>query len=266
MVSHETVRAVRAAAINSLMIDRPPLSLALNAFRSGDDPGPRELLEWAAGSGFRWATLDGAARGVRARELDRSARRDLASLMRRLELGFAGVDLFIPPAHFADPGHADRAVSAATGAIELVADIAALNGGEPVIGLMLPAAIDPSILGTLLAHADSRGVRLADHAWPTRESSETLGVGIDPAALLMASENPAKVAARLGGRLALARLSDASELGRVEPGLGRGRLNDLAYAVALQTAGYDRPVVLDCRGLADPSGAAIRSFGWWCGS
>ena len=62
-------------------------------------------------------------------------------------------------------------------------------------------------------------------------------------------------------RLLVARLSDASEIGRVEP--GKGNLNDLAYAVALQTARYMRPVILDVRAVADPQPAAARWYATW---
>lgn len=248
------------------MIHRPPLSAALASMRSGPGPAdPRALIEAAAAAGFRWATLDGAAPGLRPRELDRSARRDLAALLRRLELGFAGIDLWIPSAHFADPSLSDRAVSAAIESLELAADIAALNGGHGVLSLVLPRELSPTARESLLTHADSRGVRIADHAWPPAEQphSDWLGVGIDPAALLLAGEHPAKTVARLGERIVVARVSDASDISRVEPGRGQGRLDDLAYAVALAAAKYDRPVPLDLRAVPDPLSAAARVARWW---
>lgn len=230
--------------------------------RAGADP--RALIERTAAAGFRWVTLDAAAPGLRARELDRSGRRDLAALLRRLELGLAGLDLWIPSAHFADPAHADRALAAATGAIGLAADLTALNGGHAVLGLTLPGDIPATARDQLLTEADAHAVTLADHAWPPAEHlSETLRVGIDPAAVLLAGDNPAKAVARLGDRLALARLSDASDVGRVEPGRAQGRLNDLAYTVALSTAKYTLPVVLDTRALSDPAAAAPRVLQWW---
>jgi len=95
----------------------------------------------------------------------------------------------------------------------------------------------------------------------------TLGAGLDPAACLLAGENPAKLAARLGSRLVLARLSDASEVSRGEPGLARthepGRLHDLAYVVALETIHYARPIVLDLRGVPHPEHACERVGHWW---
>lgn len=250
------------------MIDRPPLSLAL-ASLSPMSPArdPRAPLEWAAGAGFRAVTLDATAPGLRPRELDRSARRDLAALLRRLELDCAGIDLWIPTAHFADPTHADRAAAAVVGAIDLIADLAALNHSRRLVSLTLPHSRDlsPTLRDTLLSHADARQAVLADHTWPPADDAPPgpLGIGLDPATVLLAGDNPAKAAARLADRLVLARLSDASEIARVEPGSSQGRLNDMAYTVALATAQYTHPLVLDTRGLADPAEAARRTRAWW---
>src|SRR5690606_13026801 len=92
--------------------DLAPAALSIAGVR--DDPalkgaGPRAPIEAAAKAGFRAVALDASAAGLRPRDLDRSARRDLAALLRRLELAFAGLDLWIPPEHFASPEHADRA-------------------------------------------------------------------------------------------------------------------------------------------------------------
>ncbi|MFG0259133.1 MAG: hypothetical protein ACF8LK_02180 [Phycisphaerales bacterium JB041] len=250
------------------MLERPPLSLALAALRGVNDAThPRQHIEWAVAGGFRSVTLDAATPGFRPRELDRSGRRDLAALLRRLELGLMGVDLWIPPTHFGDAAHAERAVEAAAAAIDLVADLAGLNHGERVISLSLPRDREEAsaAISTIAGHADSRSVEIADHCWPPVEAreSDAVRVGLDPAALLLAGDNPAKAAARTGDRLAVARLSDASDIGRVAPGGRDGRLNDLAYVIALVTATYRRPVVLDTRGLPAPGEAALRCRAWW---
>lgn len=250
------------------MLDRPPLSLALASLRSSAIGGePRAPIEWAAGAGFRSVAIDAAAAGMRPRELSRSARRDLAALLRRLELGLSGIDLWAPSAHFVDPALADRALGAALAAIDLASDLKSLNGSGGCLSLTLPRELPETTLHTLVTHASDRGVRLADHTWPPREPprGDALGVGIDPASVLLAGDNPAKCAARLGERLACARLSDASEVARVEPGRGQGRLNDLAYVVALHTAKHAGPVVLDLRGVPDPTAAAPRVLAWWLG-
>ena len=250
------------------MLERPPLSLALAALRGASGvTHPRQHLEWAAAGGFRAITLDAATPGFRPRELDRSGRRDLAALLRRLELGLMGVDLWIPPTHFGDPEQVERAVEATLAAIDLTSDLAGLNHGERVLSISFPRDRDDAgaAINTITSHADSRSVEIADHTWPPVESgpSDAVRIGIDPAALLLAGDNPAKAAARTADRLAVARLSDASDIGRVAPGGRDGRLNDLAYVIALETAKYRRPVVLDARGLTTPADAALKCLAWW---
>src|SRR5262245_10456016 len=114
-----------------MMNDRG-VSLALVGLEiGGDDPAAklRAQLTLARTAGCRAVQLNGAAAGLRARELDRSARRDLAATLKRAEVGFSGVDLFVPPEHFGAMAHQDRAVSAVVGAVELAAEISGLIGG-----------------------------------------------------------------------------------------------------------------------------------------
>src|SRR5688572_21716696 len=100
----------------------PSLSIAGVVEPVGE--GARALIEWAAGLGYRAVQLDGTMAGLRARELDRSGRRDLAALLRRLELGYSGLDLWVPEAHFVDGAQQDRAVAAVVAGLELSAELA----------------------------------------------------------------------------------------------------------------------------------------------
>ncbi|MCW5766662.1 MAG: hypothetical protein KIT68_11885, partial [Phycisphaeraceae bacterium] len=62
--------------------------------------------------------------------------------------------------------------------------------------------------------------------------------------------------------LTAARLSDLDAAGhRCTP--GAGRLDTLAYAVALVTARFDRPVVLDVRAVTDPLRCVIDGARAW---
>ena len=101
--------------------------LALAFF--GLDPLPegnlKASIQWASRVGFRAVTLD--AKQVRGRDLDRSARRDLAAHLRRTEVAFAGLDLWIPSGHFRDDSNVDRAVGAVLDAISLCDDLATLD-------------------------------------------------------------------------------------------------------------------------------------------
>ncbi len=247
--------------------DLAPPALALCALR--DDAtlrvlGPRAAIDEAAKMGYRAVALDATAPGLRARDLDRSARRDLASVLRRSELAFCGLDLWVPPEHYASEGHADRASNACTQAIDLAADLAREALGDPVVSITLPRSLEgaPLALGSaviraLLDHADRRGVALADHSLPLGEGEQgaasPLSIGVDPAAMLLRGLDPVLDTARWGARVRVARWTDADALSRVAPGLtSKGRLDLRAYgAIVVATTGARR-LTLDLRGVADP--------------
>lgn len=234
--------------------------------------GTREQIVEAARLGYRAVQLDAMGEGVRARDLDRSGRRDLASLLRRLDLKLSGLDLWVPPAHFVEPARADRAVAAVTQAVELASELAAALGPDPhsgwggaVVSLSLPEKIAPDVVAHLRSAAALRGARIADHAWPVNIGGDgPIGIGLDPAGVIFAGADPAVEVSRLVAPPASARLSDLSPAGRVEPGGGEGSLDVLAYTVALSTKGYRGHLVVDLRGLletrrvaAELAGAAI---------
>src|SRR5690606_35381914 len=100
-------------------------------------PGePRRSIDRLHELGFRFIQLSATHPGLRPRELDQSARRDLLATLRRRERSPAGVDLWIPPEHFADAAQVDRAVAAAIAAIELAADL-----GRVPLSLALPPVV-----------------------------------------------------------------------------------------------------------------------------
>jgi sugar phosphate isomerase/epimerase len=219
------------------------------------------MIAWVASRGFRWIQLDAALAGIRPRELDRSARRDLAALLKRTGLSLSGVDLWIPPPHFASAAHADRAAEAVLNACTLVAELARLtDASSRVVAVELPDAALPGIEESLAAGALREGVAIADHRWPreARGSGGAIGAGIDPASLIAAGADPAMEVARLAQPPIQARLSDLSGAGRVVA--GAGRLDLAAYEAALLTRGLATPLVVDVRGLAarDLSGLAPR--------
>jgi len=252
----------------------PGLSLALAGLELPGDLGAR--FAWVRAQGYRAVQLNAAEPGARPRELGRSARRDIAAKARRAEVEVSGVDLWIPAEHFIEDVHADRAMSAACEALEYAAEIVALvsSGRRAVVSLALPARDESN--GELVEAAARQigecaqrvGAVVADFQWPpdARSMGEPIGVGIDPAAVIAEGvTSAAKAASRMGERLAAARLTDLSSAGmRVEPGAGggkRGRLDVMAYMIALATAGYDGFVVVDLRGVADAVHAAARCAG-----
>jgi sugar phosphate isomerase/epimerase len=218
--------------------------------------------------GFRHVQLSASQPGLRPRELDCSARRDLLAVLRRRELSVSGVDLWIGPGDFLDPAKVDRAVAAALEAIELAADL-----GRYPVSLTLPGreadsagsspALAPAIAAVIEA-AQMRDVPLADHAIPVVQR-EYIGVGIDPAAWLARDEDPAGAVSRHVDRLVSLRLCDLLTSGLRGP-IGDsqvGRLDVLAYKVAAGLAKTGRPLVVDARQWSDPwAGLAQTREAW----
>lgn len=229
--------------------------------------GPRAAIQWAADAGFRSIQLDATAAGLRPRELDRSARRDIGSLLRRLGLDFSGLDLWIPRDHFSDQTNQARALNAVDAAVELAVDLRGASSRAPVVSLNLPASPDPSLRVLLAAGADRQGVLLADHTVRVDEpglsrAEGPLGFGVDPAEVIRAGVDMPRLIARLGDSLRSARLSDWGGTRRIPVG-GRGRLDVLAYSASLSVAGYRRPVVVDLRDIEDQVRAAAEARSNW---
>lgn len=235
---------------------RPGVALA----GLGREKSQRQLIQWSSQAGFHGIALDATAPGTRGRELDRSARRELAALLRRSELHFTGLDLWIPSSHFSLDEYLDRAVSVTIDAIDLTAEIGRLNAAaRPVVSMTLPADGATLAVDRILEAASATGVTIADHQWPPAAQSDdvahSLGVGIDPATLLLAGDDPVEQLLLHHRRLACVRLSDADQAGRVAPGVGR--LDVQAYTAAAEAGGFAQWILIDARGVADPLAAAI---------
>ncbi|GJQ29782.1 MAG: hypothetical protein HBSAPP03_16660 [Phycisphaerae bacterium] len=245
------------------MVTSPEITLSLAGLEAGAGSawsgGVREAVAWAAGLGYRRVQLD--ARVLRARELSRSARRDVGAMLRRHGLVCTGMDAWIPTAHIASGAHTERAVAAVAGACELAGELAGLTGGpRGVVCVVLPEDVSPAVEGTLVDAAERAGVVLADHAWPVRKGSR-LAVGVDPAEMLRGGVDPSAALAGLTPAPSTARLTDWSEAGRVT--VGHGRLRVAEYVAVLMTVGMTGPLVVDVRGVrdqADAAAVALRRF------
>jgi sugar phosphate isomerase/epimerase len=245
-----------------------PLALALRGLLApperGADIGPslRNVLAWSGTVGFSAVCLDTTVAGLRARDLDRSARRDLAASMRRVGLASGGIDLLLPPEHLTDPRHADRAIAAAVGALGLAADLAGLTQGRAVVAMVLPPPDGPTgWRDALVSEAQRVGARIADFAAPESahaDPASPFGIGIDTAAALAAGTDPARAISRAAPALDAVRLADWDGSARVP--IGRGRLDELALRVAIATSGFAGFVAVDTRGLADPRTGAQRAL------
>ncbi len=205
----------------------------------------REGIERLRSLGYRSVQWSATLAGVRPRELDAGARRDLRVILRRLGMAAAGVDLWIPVEHFADPARVDRAVAAAVEAIGLAGDL----GGVP-LSIRLPDGDDlQGAVAAVLAAAERHGVMVADHARPPCGDSRC-GIGLDPVAELAAGADPVERVFECGGRIAVARLSDLTRSGLRSPVGGDAserRLDVVRYRVALAVQSPQCRVVADAR-------------------
>lgn len=232
---------------------------------------PRSGLSKVAELGFASVQLDATMPGVRPRELDKSARRDLTLAVRRAGLSIAGLDFYIPPEHFHEEAHLDRAADAAQAACQLAADL-----GRVPLSCNLPTAdADPALVDTLLSASDSLGVQMVIHnsvaakalsSWLVDHATSSIGGGVDPAALLMNGFDPLAYAQSLGPQLISARLSDAkrgqADQGRVA--VGTGDLDLMAYRVTTDLASARTgPIVLDLSALPNPVAAARQAKSAW---
>lgn len=229
------------------------LSLSLAGVERTTWDSPRAAIEWVAARGFRAIQLDASMPGLRPRELDGSSRRGIISLLRRLELRFSGLDLWIPPEHFSRPDTQQRAFDAAEAAMLFTADLRTV-GPSATVCIRLPKEPGPC-RDHLAATASRHGVTIADfNATEAVGEPIVVGIGIDPAVSLLRGEDPAGRVSTAGASLACARLSDADGSRRVA--VGSGKLDAMAYGIALATAGYSRPVVLDISDVDSPDSAA----------
>ena len=223
-----------------MMRETRDLSLAMSGLDSALDV--RGALARVRSAGFGWVQLDASARSMRARELDRSGRRGLAALLRRLGLRASGLDLWIPAGHFSPGDNLDRAVAAVGGAIGLAGDLGALGLEDiRVVSIETPGDIPGDVLGDLAHLARDRGVRIADH----RLDDDVLDCGVDPARILADGGDPAEILLRMDQRVASCRLSDVSGGARILPLIEGGTLDVGCYRSAMERVGYQRAVVLD---------------------
>lgn len=206
----------------------------------------KSALDRVAALRLRRVQVAATMPGLRPRDLDRTARRDLLASLRRRELALSGLDAWIPAAHFTDAAHIDRAVQALTEIIALAADLERVP-----VSLIMPN--DDGIAQSLADAGQRAGVALADHAVPP-SSRPGVGVGIDPAAYLAANKNPEDAVHAAGQRLVSARLVDLLRSGMRGP-IGSNhedRLDATAYKIALSVNAFQRPVIIDARQWSEP--------------
>lgn len=193
--------------------------------------------------------LDAMMAGLRPRELDRSARRDLASILKRAGVRATGIDLYLPPAHLAEESHVDRAVGAITSAIELLAELGSLGVLETrVLCLALPPKPLASALQAIAGSALARDITITDFSLPAAaDVPASIARGVDCAQAIAAGQDPAALVASSSPRAI--RLCDWDGAARVP--VGMGRLDISAVAVSASIASPSAPVVIDLRGVEE---------------
>jgi sugar phosphate isomerase/epimerase len=222
---------------------------------------PRAAFDQLHALGYRQAQLSAAQPGLRPRELDRSARRDLLATLRRRELTVSGIDLWIPPSHWIEPATADRAVTALREAVELAGDL-----GRVPVSVTLPAENEADELIRFIASLSERyGAPVADHALEASTDRAGIDIGVDPPVQLGDGRDPAAAALEAGAQLASVRLCDLLRTGQRGPvgDAHDGRLDVAAFRATLDVAGYAGPVVVDARGWIRPVEGLASSLAMW---
>lgn len=226
---------------------------------------PRAAIDSVAVSetGVRMIQWSANNPGMRPRDLDRSARRDLLATLRRNTMALAGIDLWIPLAHFDDPIKSGLALDALLAVIELAEDLnrVVVSTALPIVPAKATDENDASIalrrhiVDMVAGEAQRRGVPVADHTVAhdnenQASQSAMLGPGIDPAAIISAGLDPAAIVLSrgIGGRLKSVRISDLLTSGTRGPiGQTDGQLDVFAYRMSLAAVEYERPIVIDTR-------------------
>ncbi len=227
-----------------MLVTREP-SIAIGAL----DGSPRERLQAAHDLRARAVTLDATLAGLRPRELDRSARRGLCALLRRLELRLEGIDLFIPAEHFADTSRQDRALSAVREACEFLVEASSLVETTPMVHLTTADGEAGRI-------SEETGVALSAPV----EAAPPFVRSVDLGKELLAERDPLK---SLGAaeNLGVVRLRDSKAGSAVA--LGEGELDLMGAHAVVTTTAPGASLVIDPRGLPGARAAAGRSLTAW---
>ncbi|MFK7883040.1 MAG: hypothetical protein AB8F26_02510 [Phycisphaerales bacterium] len=212
----------------------------------------------------RCVALDAARSDLRARELGRSARRDVGAMLRRTELELAGIDLWIPAEHYTNNEKSQRAMDTLHETIVLATELARLAGGRsrPMVSVTLPTGLGDADRTAINHLGERHGALIADHTpdGPPSMGSNIAGlvVGVDPASCLMGGVNPEQ---RVHDAGAL-RLTDANPSGRCVVASESSRLDLTAYAGACLTSGQ-RWIITDAWGIENAERAIDTAVHAW---
>lgn len=212
---------------------------------------PRQRIETARALGARAVLLDASLPGVRPRELDRSARRGLCALLRRMELRLDGAELPIPAPHFADPATQDRALAAVAETSAFLAEAAALAETTRLLHLAAP---DPQAAAAAAPH----DITLTAPAQP--DLPQPYSAALDLGAVVLAGSDPV-AAVGATPKLGAIRLTDARNGARCA--LGHGDVDVFALHAAAATVAPEASLIIDTTNLPDARAAAEQTLAAW---
>ena len=228
----------------------PPIQLSVTMAALGAAP---LCFTLAAKLNVAGVQFDASQPGLRARELDIGGRRDVAATLRRNELVASGIDCFIPVERFEQLDAVERAMTALFESLAFAEFL-----GRVPVSLFMPR--DEQLVNTIAQEAARRGVALADFTRPA--SCSKCGIGLDPAVILLEQKNPAQEVSTAGPRLVAARVNDIDQSGQRGP-IGHGRLDALAYRIALEVCGLKSLPVIDCRSWRQPVEESAQCVKHW---
>ncbi len=245
------------------MFDLPEISISTAGFQS-EDRSTRSMISQIHSMRSRGIALDGSAPDCLARELTRSARRDLASTLRRNELDLTGLDLWIPPEHFVDQSTVQRAMDALNQAAELSSELAQLVGGRsrPIVSVILPKELPAIERSSIGSSAQRVGALIVDHQPEIENPIPGIRIGIDPSMILLDGRSPGKAITQAGPDLGAVRLNDMNAMGRCAIGAPGSKLDLKGFAGALLVSGQEW-ITLDVREIPDPQLACQKAQHAW---
>lgn len=229
---------------------RSLLGVGVHDFRMGT----KAALSRAAGMGFGAVEIRAASGDTSPNQLSQSGRRHLERLVRGLGLELSALSAATPGGGLADVKQVDERIAGTKAVLDLARDLSVstviVTLGATVDELARESAINALV--EVADHADRTGRRLAiqTHGQSPKALESLLqelrcpsvGVCMDPAALLMMGHDPIECITRLADNVCLSYARDATLGGFDGEGhetrMGDGQLDLPAYLAALDGAGY----------------------------
>jgi len=256
---------------------------------------PKDALARAAQLEFRAVEMGIGAGELGPQNLSMSGRRHLLRYVQGLGMTLSAVSANLPGLHLLDPARSEERVERTRAVLEMAADmrvpivtaeVAPLT--DPQTGQPLPQAIE--VLRQIAVDADRTGtiyaIRAADRAENLARVFDelrcpSLRICLDPAAMVMAGNDPSAVLTTSADQVVLSYARDGTagssnargsnaggsnaggsnaegsnaggdKHGGVETPIGQGEVDIFGYVVLLEATGYHGPIILRRRDSQRP--------------